>query len=354
MTHEMIAEPTLESGESIGLEGVQISLRIITESPYNYYGEVPVYSIDQTQVSTITFTGDEEAILSHDEEAGHEEYVSIDNTGTTSFEYTNELTGTYETVDAGETVVISPTNIVAKVTSNLVQAGGATGQQPLAGALVKVYDKSDSCVATYAPQAEAVNDNCTAYSTCTTGADGECQAAVDPGNYFVLTTEPNHIGMLPSHSVGYVDYGTSKKARLAFLQAPDGTKSPGKTSKHTGSELWVYQPDYIIWDGTEEYYPFVFESDSDWTVDVCVTAPEGYEPEDGVDCLQSFVQGEVKSILFHLVEVGSVPGKTKVKMKLKSPEGKVKYQWSEVGIKMSKNLAKKKGIMLDKYGYPKK
>ncbi|MBW2997075.1 hypothetical protein KY349_01900, partial [Candidatus Woesearchaeota archaeon] len=49
--------------------------------------------------------------------------------------------------------------IDAKVTSNLVQQGGATGQQALAGATVKAFDKT-GCAAYYLPDAYDVNANC--------------------------------------------------------------------------------------------------------------------------------------------------------------------------------------------------
>ena len=51
-----------------------------------------------------------------------------------------------------------------------------------------------------------------------------------------------------------------------------------------------------------------------------------------------------------MLEVGSVPGPTKVKMKLKDPHGKSSTLDSEVGVRLSQGLAKKKGIEVDKDG----
>ncbi len=84
-----------------------------------------------------------------------------------------------------------------------------------------------------------------------------------------------------------------------------------------GSILRITAPQYVEWSGTEELYPFFFESDSDWTVDVCAEVPEGYEivgVEDDAgnlittsDCVQTLVATEIKVILFRVVDVGSPP-----------------------------------------------
>jgi hypothetical protein len=50
------------------------------------------------------------------------------------------------------------------------------------------------------------------------------------------------------------------------------------------------------------------------------------------------------------VETGSVPGKTKVKMSLTSPKGKKYTHNSEVDIRLTENLAKAKGVAIDKNG----
>jgi hypothetical protein len=238
--------------------------------------------------------------------------------------------------------------INAKVTSNDITPGAPPGQQLLDGAHVKVFDKV--CADAY-PDPVDVLANCPVVGSCMT-VGGVCTVdCLTAGQYFALVEHQNHIGKYPSHSVGAIaDYQT-KFARFAFLTAPDGQTSPGKTRVQTGSELWIYEPSYVVWDGTEEYYPFVFESpDMSWTVDVCVDAPEGYEPVDGVECLQTIIAGESKSILFQLVEVGSVPGPMDVEFDMTSPSGKKYHVASQVGMRLSANLAKAKGVAVDKNG----
>lgn len=72
-----------------------------------------------------------------------------------------------------------------------------------------------------------------------------------------------------------------------------------------GSQLEIFQPDYVLWNGTEEVYPFLFISDSDRNVDVCLEVPEGYVVADGAVCTQAFISNEVKVVEFKVVDIGS-------------------------------------------------
>lgn len=72
-----------------------------------------------------------------------------------------------------------------------------------------------------------------------------------------------------------------------------------------GSELQIFQPDYIIWNGTEKIYPFAFVSDGDRTVDVCLSVPEGYKIVDPGTCTQELIKNETKVVEFTAVDVGS-------------------------------------------------
>ncbi|MBW2999272.1 hypothetical protein KY339_01250 [Candidatus Woesearchaeota archaeon] len=278
-----------------------------------------------------------------------------------------ENPGEKVTVVNGPDVIVNPglctgnSSIHARVTSNDVQLNnGVPGQQPLADATVMAFDKNHACVAMYFPDATGVADNCDPVSTCTTGDDasgshGECTIdCLTPGDYFVVVDSLAHPGKHPSHVVGgLADYET-RFARFAFLKDPTGKVSPGKSFKQSGSELWIYEPDYVVWSGTEEYYPFVFETgDNSWTVDVCVDAPEGYEPADGIECLQTILANQVKSILFKLVEVGSVPGPVGVDMSMTDPHGKSHEHAGTVDMRVEGKLREKlegNGMAFDKNG----
>ncbi|MFC1734411.1 hypothetical protein ACFL6I_29255, partial [candidate division KSB1 bacterium] len=199
------------------------------------------------------------------------------------------------------------------------------GLSPLEGAVVHAYDMP--CATTYGNDYESTVANCTPANTCVTNADGKCTVFLNPADYRMIVTSDLFPGLLANNkNVAAVEADTFAKKNYMFINSPGDQKNPGKGSKHSGSELWVFEPAYVVWDGTEEYYPFVFISDSEWEIDVCVEAPEGYVPVDAVNCLQTVVADEAKSILFKLVEqvgddAGKVPGNVKVNMNLKNPKG---------------------------------
>jgi hypothetical protein len=69
-----------------------------------------------------------------------------------------------------------------------------------------------------------------------------------------------------------------------------------------------------VWDAERQLYPFIFTSDSDWTVDVCAEVPVGYQIVGAYDesgdlitgssCTQTFVTGATKVVAFEVMDVG--------------------------------------------------
>lgn len=72
-----------------------------------------------------------------------------------------------------------------------------------------------------------------------------------------------------------------------------------------GSELQIFQPDFSLRNGTEEVYPFMFVSDGDWDVDICLEVPAGYKIAEPGKCSQTFLSNETKIVEFVAVETGS-------------------------------------------------
>jgi hypothetical protein len=207
-----------------------------------------------------------------------------------------------------------------------------------------------SCAAGYQQDPIYINSTCTPDYTCVTAADGKCDIAnVLAGDYVTLAAHTSYPNMYPSHPMG-VTANEKTQVNLMYIINPNNDKAPGKSTKKTGSALWIYEPEYVVWDGVEEFYPFIFESDSNWEVNVCVEAPEGYEPVDGVNCVQSLVANEMKTVNFKIIEVGSVPGPLKANFTFKNPHGKIIKEKHEIGMRMTKELAKKKGVEVDNYG----
>jgi hypothetical protein len=100
----------------------------------------------------------------------------------------------------------------------------------------------------------------------------------------------------------------------------------------TGSILEVISPESAIWEGTSSIYPFVFTSDSSWSVDVCAAVPSGYKivgvyDENGnlvksSECVQALVSGETKAVAFEVQETGSPEPSLDATLTMISPKGK--------------------------------
>ena len=87
-----------------------------------------------------------------------------------------------------------------------------------------------------------------------------------------------------------------------------------------------------IWEGVHSVYPFIFTSDSDWTVDVCARVPSGYSivgvyDENGdlipsAECIQTFINGESKGVAFEVQEIGSPEPYLDATLNIETPKGK--------------------------------
>lgn len=180
------------------------------------------------------------------------------------------------------------------------------------------------------------------------------QMYVPYGEIYLVATAPDMLdptGLPINSNNPSLSVPTDTFANLIFAVKPDGKKQGMTTTKKLGSVLWVYQPNEVVWVDTVEYYPFVFESDSDWTVDVCLEVPEGYEIVEGESCMQTLVANEEKTILFKVKEVGSIPTASTVNFTFKSPNGKVIKEQMKINTRLSKELAKKKAQELLDAGY---
>jgi hypothetical protein len=118
--------------------------------------------------------------------------------------------------------------------------------------------------------------------------------------------------------------GTNTAATSCIIQYADA----GKTV-YTGSYLEIIYPTFTVWDeGQTKYlYPFIMNSDSEWTLDVCAAVPAGYQivgvyDADGnlvasSDCVQAGVAGETKIVAFEVVDLLSPPPRLTTKLKIK-------------------------------------
>ena len=135
--------------------------------------------------------------------------------------------------------------------------------------------------------------------------DGECTLELSPGDYIVISADatktvlPDPLGVSASDLV----CGELKQKHLQQIVKANGAKLPGKTRRLTGSELLIIEPEFVVWDDTEQAYPFVFETVGDWGVTTAVAPPEGFVADN--DSLSADVDSEIEAVQFVITEVGS-------------------------------------------------
>lgn len=103
----------------------------------------------------------------------------------------------------------------------------------------------------------------------------------------------------------------------------------------------IIEPEYILWDNQTEMYPFVFESSGNWSVTTTVSPPEGFVAD--YDSLSEDVNTEVEVVQFHVTDIGSdwIPTEMAYEITHKGKKEKIK---TKIGVAMSKELAKEKGL----------
>ncbi len=239
----------------------------------------------------------------------------------------------------------TPTLGVLKIQADVHTVGtgshpGST-KRPLVGLPVRVFGKGvGSCAKQYGTSWQ----NYTSIWNCpvpngqigATAADGSATFILPPGDY-LSGAEPIYLGA----SVGDVALGKLVQKYLQLIVKADNKKVPGKTTVKTGSLLLVIEPEYVEWDGTQELYPFIFESVGEWGVVTAITPPEGFTADNRE--LTAVVSNELEALQFTITDVGSEWVATGVTHKIRH-KGKNETIKSEIGVKLSKKLSKQKGI----------
>ncbi|HLC65271.1 MAG TPA: MopE-related protein [Candidatus Nanoarchaeia archaeon] len=248
-------------------------------------------------------------------------------------------------VDFGDTVncpaadkVSVELHTIDQAKTNYCGAGRGSCKEPIQGARVKVFDRDNADF----QSAFTKNPSGTLYDvvyesdigligSCITDSSGSCLAVEQgAGTYLVIikyvdeeTNSNIYVGR-PKSPSDFVDVNGDGKRDMATkeIQIIKVLEKGGRITFRggskivvTGSELVVISADNVIWMNDREVYPFIFTSDADWTVDVCMQIPAGYRIEGVLDengnvvttanCAQTFVSGEAKVVIFSVVEVGS-------------------------------------------------
>jgi hypothetical protein len=216
-------------------------------------------------------------------------------------------------------------------------------QTPISGMPVRAFAKSPgSCAAQYGiiswPHYKDIWNGCPIVAEGITNASGKVTLSVPPGTYIVIG---KYDEMYAADNVLGLKAGETKKAFLPFIVIATGKGLSCKYSQQTGSDLLIIEPEHVEWDGAQEQYPFVFQSEGDWTVETSVAPPEGFVTD--YSSLSADVNTSLKSVQFTLTDKGSKWTDTQVKHRIKH-KGKWKTISTKIGVKLSEKLAKKKGL----------
>jgi hypothetical protein len=126
-----------------------------------------------------------------------------------------------------------------------------------------------------------------------------------------------------------------------LLVDAQGNKKPGKTTRLTGSELLIIEPEYVIWDDTVQLYPFVFETIGDWNVTTSVTPPEGFVAD--YPQLSANVDNELEAVQFTITEIGSDPSPTQTRFDVLH-NGTCRVVESKVDLRTTADYARSRGF----------
>jgi hypothetical protein len=265
------------------------------------------------------------------------------------------ISATFTNVPAG--------TILVKVVKNTIGMGKrpVVTKSPVVGMAVRAFAKSaGSCAGQYGiiswPHYKNIWNSCPSVAQGVTNSSGEAPLSVPPGTYIVIgryesnTSDPND-DIYVADNIFNIQANQTRSARLYVFTVANGKHLACKYSEHTGSSLFAIEPEYVEWSGTTELYPFVFDSMGDWNVSVSVAPPEGFVANQTT--LSAAVNNDLKSVQFTITDIGSKWISTGVNYEIKH-KGKIKKIKSRIGIKLSKILAKKKGM--SEYGHvePKK
>ncbi|HEY3243812.1 MAG TPA: hypothetical protein VGM03_10715 [Phycisphaerae bacterium] len=227
-------------------------------------------------------------------------------------------------------------------------------KEPLVGITVGLYDASNgSCARQQDQQGDGISwqeypaivANCAPVQTGVTDGNGVATVAVAADDYIVISHfDSDGNGALDQYigvSAGDLQCGQVMKKHLQLLVDAQGNKKPGKTTRLTGSELLIIEPEYVIWDDTVQLYPFVFETIGEWSVTTSVTPPEGFVAD--YPQLSANMDNELEAVQFTIIEIGSDPSPTQTLFAV-THNGQQRTVASKVDIRVTPEYAAARGF----------
>ncbi len=242
------------------------------------------------------------------------------------------------------------------ITAELFEVGTGThpgaSKSPLVDLPVQLFDLTSTCVGLFGTSwqhfASIWGSSCPAPTNGRTDGSGTLTMQPPPGEYLAIGEYqvPGGETIYVGKNVGVVASGESLTKGLKVIVKGDGQTVPAKSSKHSGSVLWIIEPEYVEWDSTVETYPFIFDSEGDWGVTASVAPPEGFVADH--ESLSTEVNSTLEAVQFTVTDVGSDWVATEVTYELTHPGKEKKVKKTKVkhkiGVRLSRELAEAKGL----------
>jgi hypothetical protein len=181
----------------------------------------------------------------------------------------------------------------------------------------------------------------------TGGAGGDVRLEVEPGVYKITGVDTSDGSSFNSPAVNVACLEEVSRTIRQIMTTSNGKKHPATETIRTGSRLLVIEPEWIEWSGSQEYYPFVFESLGDWTVKTSVMPPPGFVADHPF--LEAEVATDTQAVQFVVTDVGSEWTHTEVRHYV-THGARQEVIRSRIGVRLSAKLAKAEGV--DTSGYP--
>jgi hypothetical protein len=239
---------------------------------------------------------------------------------------------------------VTPNAVQENVTLNVANTalvpsycgGAASCASPFQGARIRLFHViTNPDPSGYVNLFNNMNPAAVEESGCVTNALGTCTLpapTISGGQYFaVLRASYGGKTIYTGQNIGtgtnFTQVSTTRQFDLIENVTLTATTPPvvqisfggGKKTVVTGSVLELVYPDFTVWDAGASIwtYPVIMTSDSEWSVDVCATVPNGYVVLGVYDsaghfsanssCTQAFVANESKVIVFKVEDQLSPP-----------------------------------------------
>ena len=248
--------------------------------------------------------------------------------------------------------VVAPGTIQVLAEQHTVGAGSAppVNKGPIPTLPVRVYTKAaGGCAAGlgFAPKDfKSIWLSCLPQATAVTSATGQATLALPPGSYLVLGQYdppggPAGDEVYPGKNVDGLVSGAGHTVKLKVILKSNGKAAAGQITVLTGTLLEITEPMFVEWDGTQELYPFIFETVGDWQVTTAISPPPGFVAN--TPSLTTLVNTALKAAQFTITDVGSSWVPTDVTYTIVHKK-KTKTVKNKIGVKLTTRLAKEKGL----------